>query len=915
LFRKTVSSVMLVLLVASMLTLAFETQTVKAGQRTWTVDDDGPADFHTIHEALNATSYGDTVYVYNGTYYEQLSVPSGVSLVGENRDTTIIDGNATSLQQLESSFECVVWLDSNDSIGGFTIRNGGYGIGSSRFNLIPTFTGNNIEGNRIVDNLGAIYLKGCALNTVANNIIGNNTFFGIHLDHAGNNTLVNNTIVGNGHGIDFYGNSNNNMLRNNDMTDNKYNFGLILRGATFNWVYGSPSQPGIVNDVDASNTVNSKPIYYWTNRSNERVPSDAGYIWLNNCTNITIDGCSLSNNLQGILLTLVNNSLIVNNSIDSNVYGIDVFCYSSNNTVTGNTLEDNLNGIYLDCLSRFTTMRNNKISGGQRNFGVYPWLPMFTDGSDLINDIDTSNTVDGKPIVYWIDQHDRQVPRNAGYVILINSTNILAEGLNLSHNFQNIFLVSTNNTVIANSTITNSVYGIEIKGASPWPYQTYYVSFNTTVAGNILVDNGVGIRMQSNSSTISNNTLLGNPVGIYLPSTCNSTISANVVADSDLYCRSFDVYQFSVFHYPEPPWELSDELRMLDLGGIILGGDNNIVCSNTVMNSWVGISTATATLLGTNNNIFHNNLIKNHNQAWGLRYPNQWDDGYPSGGNFWSDYNGTDLYKGSYQNETGSDGIGDTPYMNSYGVNDRYPSLDPFPWTSSLPSAMKINVKAGDRIKYDYTIAGSPPGTPLPEWMKVQFLSVDQTSATANVTMHMSDGTEQNQTMTLDILTGQGTLFNFSGFLVPAYSAAGDFAYLSGLGIGMISDVTARTYAGASRTIICTGWSQSLSGISALTYCWDKQTGVMVEASVVSGDITATAKAIETNMWQTHLLLVGDLNVDGKVNRQDATTLANAFGSYLGHPRWKPNADINGDNVVNILDAIILGNHFLEHYP
>jgi len=38
-----------------------------------------------------------------------------------------------------------------------------------------------------------------------------------------------------------------------------------------------------------------------------------------------------------------------------------------------------------------------------------------------------------------------------------------------------------------------------------------------------------------------------------------------------------------------------------------------------------------------------------------------WDNGYPSGGYYWSDYNGTDSYSGPYQDLTGSDGIGDTP--------------------------------------------------------------------------------------------------------------------------------------------------------------------------------------------------------------------------------------------------------------
>jgi parallel beta-helix repeat protein len=56
---------------------------------------------------------------------------------------------------------------------------------------------------------------------------------------------------------------------------------------------------------------------------------------------------------------------------------------------------------------------------------------------------------------------------------------------------------------------------------------------------------------------------------------------------------------------------------------------------------------------------------------------NNWDDGYPSGGNYWSDYNGTDLYSGPYQNETGSDGIGDTPYVIDANNQDNYPLLQP----------------------------------------------------------------------------------------------------------------------------------------------------------------------------------------------------------------------------------------------
>jgi len=55
-----------------------------------------------------------------------------------------------------------------------------------------------------------------------------------------------------------------------------------------------------------------------------------------------------------------------------------------------------------------------------------------------------------------------------------------------------------------------------------------------------------------------------------------------------------------------------------------------------------------------------------------------WDNGYPSGGNYWSDYKDADLYSGPYQNETGSDGIGDTPYTIDANNVDRYPLMSPW---------------------------------------------------------------------------------------------------------------------------------------------------------------------------------------------------------------------------------------------
>ena len=80
--------------------------------------------------------------------------------------------------------------------------------------------------------------------------------------------------------------------------------------------------------------------------------------------------------------------------------------------------------------------------------------------------------------------------------------------------------------------------------------------------------------------------------------------------------------------------------------------------------------------------VYHNNIINNTYPAYQKYTPVPlnvtWDNDYPSGGNHWSNYNGTDFYSGLYQNESGSDGIGDTPYVIDAKNQDNFPSVDPY---------------------------------------------------------------------------------------------------------------------------------------------------------------------------------------------------------------------------------------------
>ncbi len=85
-----------------------------------TVDDSGGAHFTTIQEAIDAANPGDTIYVYSGTYFEHLTIDKSLTLIGENKETTIIDGEG---------YGKVIYVSGDDvGISGFTIQNGEYGI-------------------------------------------------------------------------------------------------------------------------------------------------------------------------------------------------------------------------------------------------------------------------------------------------------------------------------------------------------------------------------------------------------------------------------------------------------------------------------------------------------------------------------------------------------------------------------------------------------------------------------------------------------------------------------------------------------------------------------------------------------------------------------------------------------------------
>jgi parallel beta-helix repeat protein len=141
----------------------------------------------------------------------------------------------------------------------------------------------------------------------------------------------------------------------------------------------------------------------------------------------------------------------------------------------------------------------------------------------------------------------------------------------------------------------------------------------------------------------------------------------------------------------------------------LLSGSNNSIVGNNITNC-VGEG---ITLESSNNTIYHNNFINNTKQVW-TDSTNFWDDDYPSGGNYWSDYSDVDLYWGSHQNETGSDGIGDTPYIIDENNNDNYPLMSPYEyWSYPIPGDINKDMEVDYKDLFQLTTAYcSTPGKP-----------------------------------------------------------------------------------------------------------------------------------------------------------------------------------------------------------
>jgi len=224
--------------------------------------------------------------------------------------------------------------------------------------------------------------------------------------------------------------------------------------------------------------------------------------------------------------------------------------------------------------------------------------------------------------------------------------------------------VTASDVIISDLSVRNSSYaGISL-------FNVNYCN----ISGNVIDSGHFGILLLNSSyNGLTGNILRNCSHGICLLSRCsNNIISYNSMSENygcGVWVANY-TYNNKVFN----------NKFTNNGGGILLSGPccNNTIIGNTLIGNQFGIMLESSPA----NRIYYDNFINNTRQA--IIYSNGslanlWDNEYPSGGSYWSDYNGTDLFCGPYQNETGSDGIGDRPYVIDANNRDRYPLMNSYP--------------------------------------------------------------------------------------------------------------------------------------------------------------------------------------------------------------------------------------------
>ncbi|MGA3290183.1 MAG: NosD domain-containing protein [Candidatus Bathyarchaeia archaeon] len=377
---------------------------------------------------------------------------------------------------------------------------------------------------------------------------------------------------------------------------------------------------------------------------------DTGIDFYYGTSNVKIENMNIANfetgiDVGGSFIQVIGNTFTNSSYIAING-NLDDHCTISNNTIAELTLYGN-NGIWLANANN-TVISNNTITGTYTSTtGGYGTTAIELD-APFINDQISGNLMTSGVNGIWLSGDNTYLAayQDKNNQIFNNTITDFTEGLT-------VVGVDTVNNYFYNNQVVNSFeYGIEVGsfGSNAACNDTFY-SNSITGSGtcNIMVGGqGFNTGLYNN---FTNNDVTGSPIGIELwYDAWGNIINGNYIANNNVALH------------------------------LEYNASSNIIIGNKVRSNQVAIQIVGDVYTCDNNQIYHNDFVSNTQQV--SQDPsdgsvNVWDHGYPSGGNYWTDYTGVDHFHGAAQNVAGADGIGDTPYTTGMvGTNkDNYPFM------------------------------------------------------------------------------------------------------------------------------------------------------------------------------------------------------------------------------------------------
>jgi parallel beta-helix repeat protein len=190
--------------------------------RTFYVGGSGPGNYSSIQDAIDAASSGDTVFVYSGTYCENIIVDKSIRLVGENKNTVIVYRPEKLCYTME---DVIKVLANNVEITGFTVNSRVTAYEDTMIGInITSYSGNFIHDNNII----------------------NSRFYGVYLYNSSYNVIEYNNFIRNDVGIGLF-KSRENRIRYNNITLSSY-YGIWL------WLYSKNNVVSFNNFIENGKT-------------------------------------------------------------------------------------------------------------------------------------------------------------------------------------------------------------------------------------------------------------------------------------------------------------------------------------------------------------------------------------------------------------------------------------------------------------------------------------------------------------------------------------------------------------------------------------------------------------------------------------------------------------------------------------